>query len=123
MVDELCARIILFESNQVRKEKMLKNLLHHEVNVLKDGSFVKIPPTGIVARCTVDNLPCEDLEGFNLVETSLGEITGLPEPEDGVTYIVSRVVKEASDRDDLVCVGELIRDHNGKVIGAKGFSV
>jgi hypothetical protein len=48
-------------------------------------------------------------------------VTGLPDAAIGVRVIVSALVKSAAPRFDLVSPGELVRDGNGVVIGAKGF--
>jgi hypothetical protein len=52
-----------------------------------------------------------------------GGIIGLPEPAEGVGFIVSRLVRETADRDgriDLFSPGELIRNVDGQPIGCKG---
>lgn len=107
---------------------MMKNLTPHSLNVLnKEGEFVYIEPSGEVARVEVDRRSVDPVDGFEISETVLGEVVGLPEEQEGVLLIVSRVVKEAvekvSDRYDLLCPGELIRDSSGKVVGCRGFSV
>lgn len=55
--------------------------------------------------------------------TRTGEVLNLPEPEEGTLFIVSRVVAEAlPNRDDLLFPDDLVRDKEGRVIGAKGLS-
>ena len=57
---------------------------------------------------------------IELIQVTSGEIVGLPEPKDGVFYIVSRLVAEASPkRDDLVFPFGLVRDESGTVIGCR----
>lgn len=45
------------------------------------------------------------------------EIKGLPAPELGVMYIVTNMVFDSSDRIDLLCPDELVRDENRRVKG------
>lgn len=45
------------------------------------------------------------------------EIYGLPSPEIGVMYIVTNMVFDSSDRIDLLCPDELVRDENHRVKG------
>lgn len=45
------------------------------------------------------------------------EIEGLPAPELGVMYIVTNMVFHSSDRVDLLCPDELVRDENHIVKG------
>lgn len=54
--------------------------------------------------------------GYPMIKTIVVGIEGLPEPEDGTVYIVSRLVYEhiKYSRDDLVCVGEVFKDDDGK---------
>jgi hypothetical protein len=53
-----------------------------------------------------------------------GELEGLPEPIEGVFFIVSRIVREAAkDRTDLLVPQGLIRDENGQPIGCESLSV
>jgi hypothetical protein len=58
-----------------------------------------------------------------VVHTEYGEITGLPDPEDGTRYIVSALVAQAARRTDLLVPSDLIRDSEGRVIGCRRFAV
>ena len=52
---------------------------------------------------------------------SLGPVEGLPDPEDGVLLIVSRLVAKAVPyRRDVFAPGEAVRDRTGRIIGARG---
>src|SRR5690606_31963979 len=58
-----------------------------------------------------------------VTETTLGELEGLPDPADGVIYVVSRLVAEAAPhRDDLYFPGRLLRDEAGRVVGAESLA-
>lgn len=55
--------------------------------------------------------------------TTLGDPTGLPEPQTGVTLLVSAVVRGACPgRIDLVSPGELVRGPDGQPVGCKGLA-
>jgi len=54
------------------------------------------------------------------VTTSYGRVEGLPEPETGVLYLVSAVVRAAvPGRADVASPGDLVRDGEGNVIGCR----
>jgi len=60
---------------------------------------------------------------FQIVRSTMGEPTGLPERQEGVILIVSALVAEhpsLAHRTDLASPGEAIRDADGKIVGAKG---
>jgi hypothetical protein len=57
-----------------------------------------------------------------IVKTSFGEVEGLPEPQKGTYYVVSRLVLTASRRGDLLAPGQLVRNKEGQPIGCKGLS-
>lgn len=59
-----------------------------------------------------------------LVSEVLGEVSGLPDPVEGVRYIVSRLVMAAlPDRTDLVCPTGLRRNGDGSVSAARALLV
>jgi hypothetical protein len=96
------------------------NLTPHEVNI----NGVSFPPSGQIARAAEkrklshyvsDNIPVN--------RVLLGDISGVPAPQEGTYYIVSRIVAEAMRfRNDLLVPDDLIRDNSGRVIGAKAFA-
>ena len=64
-----------------------------------------------------------DINGIPLTTTSFGDVIDLPAPQDGVFFIVSRLVLSACpDRNDLLVPNDLVRDDNGNIIGAKSFA-
>jgi hypothetical protein len=52
--------------------------------------------------------------------TKYGEVTDLPEPEEGTIYIVSGMVAAAAPRPDVMSPGTLVRDDQGKPMGCLG---
>ncbi len=46
-------------------------------------------------------------------------VEGLPEPQAGVVYIVSRVTAAAVERDDLFFPADEVRDEQGRIAGCR----
>ena len=110
---------------------MFKNLTPHAITLQgQDGSLFTVPPSGIVAR--IDSSPgafiiTEGCGGFNAgiptyEPTVFGSPVGLPEPEDGVTSIVSALFAgRIQGRNDVVYPGTgpkdgAVRDEKGQVM-------
>jgi hypothetical protein len=75
----------------------------------------EIPPSGILARVSMVNLPAGEIDGIAIESVIYGEIEGLPEPQEGVYYIVSGLVAAAAakiGRVDCLAPGALVRDKN-----------
>ena len=55
---------------------------------------------------------------------SYGKVSNLPEPKDGVLYIVSAAVRTAlPERNDLASPAHLVRDEEGRIIGCLAFEI
>lgn len=86
---------------------------------------VTIAPSGIVPRlaqssAVVDTLRLADGQEIPVVETAMGELTGLPDTKPGTYLVVSRLVAEAApDRADLLIPGKAVRDAEGNVVGCE----
>jgi hypothetical protein len=115
-------RITNSESQKKGGEKMFVNLTPHALNVRKaDGTFLEIPPSGTIARRSVERVIVGEIDGITVYATKFGELEGLPEPSDGIVYIVSALAAQAcGDRDDVLVPGEAIRDEVGRIIGCNG---
>ena len=105
----------------------IKNLTPHPLKIQRlDGSFLELPkPEGNfpLPRVAMTHKELPSVEGIAVSQTSFGEVENLPTQEDGVILIVSRMVLEAAgSREDLFSPGELLRDGEGVIIGAKGLS-
>lgn len=105
----------------------LVNLTPHIVNLFDmtgEKLLVNIEPTAPAARCSVKNEKIGEADGVPLFASSYGEVIDLPEPQEDTIFIVSLVVRQAlPNRTDLASPGELIRDSEGKPIGAKGLAM
>lgn len=74
---------------------VFRNLTQHTLNVrLPDGERV-ILPTGVVARVAVDCAVTREVDGIPVVVRSTGAVVDLPDPQDGVVFLVSTLVLEA----------------------------
>lgn len=100
------------------------NLTPHTVNIVdaEGKEIIKFPSEG-EARCTQAIIKVGEINGVPLTETSFGEVIGLPKEQEGVNYIVSRLVMQACKvRNDLLVPNELVRDQEGKIIGCKSLA-
>lgn len=98
------------------------NLTPHVVVVHKpDGTKLEFKPDGTVARVEVNRGQTHEVAGIPVFGESYGDVVGLPAPVDGVGYIVSAMVRQASPmRWDVFSPGDLVRDEKGAVIGCRG---
>lgn len=98
---------------------MVINLTPHEITCALTGRT--FPASGSIARVSSTSTPAGEIDGIPCFVATYGEVTGLPEAQDGVFYLVSGMVFDASPRRDLIAPGELVRDDKGQPIGCKGF--
>jgi hypothetical protein len=120
-VDKLLAELKTIKFKSVKKDSIVINATPHDIQEVTTGKIYKT--SGIEIRLKEDFTEIGTIDHkvplFNRV---LGEVSGLPQYHYGTYYIVSIMVKNAiPEREDLITVGELVRDENGKIIGCKGF--
>lgn len=103
----------------------LINLTPHVLNLIAaDGSITDIQPSGDVARVASSSAVVATINGINVSKQTFGDVVGLPAAQDGVVFIVSRMVKDrVADRSDVLVPGTPARDADGKVVGADGLSL
>ncbi len=113
----------------------LVNLSPHPLNFYKDGVQVfTLPASTTPARRAQGGSslpPLKAVFGGKEFEIPLQEkvysgVEGLPEPKDGIIYVVAYPVAEADEcksRDDIVCAGDHVRDDAGFIIGRTSLSV
>ena len=103
------------------KEKRIVNCTPHAIVVVREEGSVTYEPSGIVPRVSSTQVEVEP--GF--WRSEMGDVTGLPEPEEGTLLIVSAMVQSASDRKDLIApaTGMALRNEAGHIIGVPGFIV
>lgn len=106
------------------------NLTPHPLNFMPegpDGSTVTIPPSGQIARCTVNRVQVDTIaiDGIAVPvnRTQFGAVTDLPDPQPDTIFVVSAVVAQAvPDRPDVFIVDDAVRDEQGRVIGARALA-
>lgn len=100
------------------------NATPHAVNLVNDeGDILRTFKPEISVRVASTCKVVDEIAGIPIDYTTFGEVEGLPEYQNGVYYIVSRLVKQAlPDREDLLCPGQQVRDSAGRVIGCKSLS-
>ena len=105
-------------------KKTILNMTPHSVNIIgDDNKIIKTFDSVGIARCSQQTVTIGDINGIPLTTTSFGDVIDLPAPQDGVFFIVSRLVLSACpDRNDLLVPNDLVRDDNGNIIGAKSFA-
>jgi hypothetical protein len=114
------------------------NRTPHPITFVEGDDKVTLPSTGTEIRvdskseevghavvCGVRVPFCETVFGEAFVIDTKTEVrSDLPEPRSGVLYIVSALVRTSCpSRTDFVSPGRLIRDENGRPIGAEGVNV
>lgn len=99
------------------------NLCPHALDIVsEDGSVKKLDlcPTPARVEERLTKIP-GGVGGFDAFTTWMGEAQGIPAPQEGVYFVVSRMVFDKTNRLDVCCPGHLLRDDLGKVVGAVGF--
>lgn len=93
-----------------------RNMAYHP----PDGEPIPLPQVGN-ARAVARREPSGVVDAFGGVPVhaiTYGEITDLPEPREGVFYVVSMLIAQLQpDRDDLGFPDDLVRDAEGTIIG------
>ncbi len=104
------------------------NLTPHEVKIIgDDGNVVAVFPSAGVARASQHDVPAGEINSISVVKTEFGEVSGLPEPTEGVVFIVSRITVEAAraqgrTTDDLLTTSGAVRDDQGRIVGCRAFA-
>lgn len=100
---------------------MFINLTPHEIHEVKSDTV--LPKAAVPCRISATSIVLEEIDGVTIFGTNFGDIEGLPEPQEGVIYVVSALCLNAvpTDRTDVVAPGNACRDKDGRVIGCLGF--
>lgn len=120
--------------NQSKGEGYMKfvNLTPHDIVISNDYMNIKFPPSGIVARIETTYeqklIPYEVDYGVTFYIpcqiTPRVKVVNLPEPKEGVIYIVSNYVAQVVKRNDLVAPltdNTAERDEDGNIKSVKAF--
>lgn len=99
------------------------NLTPHDI-VITDGPT--FPPSGIVARVSVQQVDDGNINGVPVKKQTFGDIVGLPAPQQDTVFVVSAMVlnaAKAQGRTDVVApdTANAVRDDNGHIVSVPGF--
>lgn len=102
------------------------NLTPHDITVQKpDGSQVVFPRSGKVARVDVEYYHVGDMNGIPVYGRRLRNVTDLPDPRDGVVYLVSSMVLDrVRGRPDVIAPDTgptAIRNADGQIVAVTRF--
>lgn len=103
------------------------NLTPHALNLISKDGAVTIPPSGTVARVAVtrETIGAIEVDGVSIPinRTVYGAVEGLPDPAPDTVYVVSALVAQAvTGREDVLFVDDLVRDDQGRVVGARALA-
>lgn len=110
----------------------LINLTEHPIMLMTKDKLVikKFEGAGkdnaarVTCKDTVsDTIKINDKVVVDVVKKQFGSVYNLPEPKNGIGYIVSRIVAEACrDRTDLYMTANPVRNSDRQIIGCTAFS-
>lgn len=108
------------------------NLTPHEVRVVDEqqNELVAIPSSGVARAAQTDKVVGSvEIGGqtVTVVETVFGEVQDLPEPAEGVAYVVSIITANAAraegrSTEDLLITSGPVRDPDGRIVGCTRFA-
>lgn len=111
------------------------NLTPHPFTLYHNGQPVmELPKAAQPARVAVERDLVKQFSirrlggGYQTVSvyaSTFGDIQHLPEPEDGVVYVASRIVATAASeqgRTDVLCPDETVRDPEGRIVGCRSLA-
>jgi hypothetical protein len=103
------------------------NLTPHVITIVggnEDSKIISIPPSGEIARVSIENQLVFNLEGIEIYRAQYGQVEGLPAPEENTVFIVSTLVRaRVPERLDVASPGNLVRNDAGQPIGCRGLVI
>ena len=105
--------------------KKLVNLIGHEITIV---GYATLPKADKPCHVKTNQIIIGKIDGIPIAKTEFDSIVNLPDPEDGVYYIVSRICMDyvPYSREDVLCVdtgSSALRDENGQVIAVTQLSI
>jgi len=102
----------------------LVNLTPHPVTFVADDGekLLELPGNPNPPRAQESREAQGTVNGIPVSKVHMGEVQGLPAPQAGVGYIVSRIVAEAVHRNDLFVPDQTVRDEQGRIIGCRALA-
>ena len=107
------------------KSMKLVNLTPHAISLANEAGEIvtTIPPSGTIARVATVSAKLDEIDGVPVNLQSFGEVSGIPEPEEGVRYITSTLVAQAARRPDVLApdTGPTAVRKDGQVVAVRAF--
>ena len=104
--------------------KKLVNLIGHEITI---AGYATLPKSDKPCFVKTNQIIIGKIDGIPIAKTEFDSIVNLPDPEDGVYYIVSRICMDyvPFSREDVFCVdtGPTAIRENGQVIVVTQLSI
>lgn len=103
------------------QETKLVNLTQNAIQI---AGFGLLKPSGMAARAHNNLSQIGDVNGIPLMISNFCGVSNLPEPVEGVLYVVPAYVREAlPERTDLASPAKFLRDEAGHIIGCCALEV
>ena len=110
-------------------KKKIINLTPHVLNIFDENDVLveSIKSSGVASVKTEKTPSKLELEiGYPTSVSKMTDVTGLPDPQEGVVYFVSAMVRAAlPGRSDLISPASdrslIVRDDQGRIQGIKAF--
>lgn len=125
-----------FEHGQLKRMKpfdpnkykvKIINLTPHIINIFDGHRHLRDIPVSDrpIPRCHQESTIAGYIDGITITcQDFAGAVENVPYPEEGVYYVVSRLVAEAlPQRTDFLVPGPLVRDANGQPCGCQGLAI
>lgn len=106
----------------------IRNLTPHPINFIGENGekILTIESSGIArAAQSREKIGTVDLGicGIPINHSKYGTVEGLPDPENGVIYVVSALTAQAvPNRSDVFITDDAVRDEDGRVIGCRALA-
>jgi hypothetical protein len=105
--------------------KKMVNLIGHEIII---AGYATLPKAEKSCYVKTNQIIIGKIDGIPIAKTEFYSIVNLPDPEDGVYFIVSRICMDyvPFNREDVLCVDtgpSALRDENGQVIAITQLSI
>ena len=107
----------------IEEDITIINCTPYPINVEINGNIETFQPSGIIPRVSSNQIPADF--PYPAVKEEIGEVTGLPEQKNNTFLIVSKMVFDASDRQDLIApnTAKANRNEKGHIVSVPGFII
>ena len=130
--DELSTQILQANLYAVEKQLVIASMVNCTPHPITIEGLGELPPSGILPRVILkyeDDLP---IQGVRVRSKHSGAVAGLPEPVEGLSFIVSGMVRDALNHEDAlsalpefqsrpdVYAPDAIRNDHGHIVAVRG---